>query len=75
MVVSRLAKAVAWVIVTLMNLFFVYFSLLRGLERGVQWQRIFAGACLLQIFVEIFVYEVAISTYLYFLFRLTMYVF
>lgn len=57
MVISRGAKALAWVAVILMNVFFVYFSLLRGLERGIEWQRLFLVAALIQIVIELCFYE------------------
>ena len=57
MVISRNVKAVAWVVVILMNVFFVYFALLRALERGMEWQRLFLIAALLQIFIELGFYE------------------
>jgi hypothetical protein len=57
MVISREVKALAWVVVILINLFFVYFSLLRGLERGIEWQRLFLVASLIQLLVELAFYE------------------
>lgn len=57
MVISKSVKALAWLLVILMNLFFVYFSLLRGLERGVEWQRLFLAASLIQLVVEVGFYE------------------
>jgi hypothetical protein len=57
MVVSRWVKGLAWVIVVLLNLFFVYFSMLRGLQRGTRWQNLYLMACILQLFIEMVVYE------------------
>lgn len=37
-VVTRLFKVVAWIVIILLNLFFVFFSMLRGLQRGYDWQ-------------------------------------
>ena len=44
-------------VVVLLNFFFIFFSLLRGLERGTEWQKLFAIACALQFIVEIIFYE------------------
>jgi len=56
-VVTKTVKVFAWILVACLNLFFVYFSVLRGLERGVEWQRLYLVACLMQFFIEIFFYE------------------
>ena len=55
--VSRSAKYATWAVIVLLNLFFVYFSLLRGLERGLHWQRMFLVAAIIEIFVEVFIFE------------------
>ena len=57
MVVSHGAKVFAWAIVVILNLFFVYFSMLRGMQRGQQWQMGFAMACVVQFLVEVLLYE------------------
>jgi hypothetical protein len=46
MVVSTGVKVIAWIVVILINFFFVFFSILRGLERGADWQRLFLMACI-----------------------------
>jgi hypothetical protein len=38
MVVTKYAKALGWLCVVLVNCFFVFFSMLRGLQRGLDWQ-------------------------------------
>ncbi len=38
MVISNTMKAVAWCLVIVLNLLFVYFSMLRGIQRGTAWQ-------------------------------------
>lgn len=40
-----------------LNLFFVYFSMLRGLQRGLDWQRLYCIACIIQLLVEVLLYE------------------
>jgi hypothetical protein len=39
------------------NLFFVYFSILRGIQRGQHWQKIYLFASIMQILIEIILYE------------------
>jgi hypothetical protein len=56
-VVSQWAKALAWVCVLLLNFFFVYFSMLRGLQRGLDWQRVYCVACVIQLAAEVLFYE------------------
>jgi len=56
-VVTRLAKRGAMVALVLVNFFFVYFSILRGLQRGKEWQMVYLTACLMQIAIEILFYE------------------
>lgn len=57
MVVSKSTKYFAWVVVIILNLFFVIFSMLRGMQRGLRWQEGFAIACVVQFLVEIFLFE------------------
>jgi hypothetical protein len=52
-VISKTLKSLAWVVVFVLNAFFVYFSLLRGLQRGRSWQVGYALACVLQFAVEV----------------------
>jgi hypothetical protein len=57
LVVTRLFKTLAWVFVILLNCCFIFFTMLRGLQRGDTWQRLYAIACLLQLVVEVIFYE------------------
>lgn len=57
MVVSRTVKALAWAAVIVINLFFVYFSMIRGMQRGYSWQQYFLMACVIQFLIEILLYE------------------
>ena len=57
MLISTPIKTLGWIVVALMNAFFVYFSILRGLERGLEWQKLFALACVIQLVVEVIFYE------------------
>ena len=57
MVVTNTAKVFAWALIIVMNLFFVYFSVLRGATREFAWQRNYCIACAIQLLVEIVLYE------------------
>ena len=56
-VVTKRAKTLAWFIIIVLNLYFVYFSVLRGISRSVSWQRDYVFACIFQLLVEVFLYE------------------
>ena len=56
-VVTQNAKTLAWLVVILMNLFFVYFCIISGMTREFGWQRGYVLACLLQLVIEVLVYE------------------
>ena len=56
-VVTRTAKRSAWILVIFLNIYFVYFSVLRGITRSTSWQMDYMLACIFQLFVEILVYE------------------
>jgi hypothetical protein len=60
-------KYIAWVIVIILNLFFVYFSIIRALQRGGNWQRGYAYACVFQFIVEIVLYETTECIWVHFL--------
>jgi hypothetical protein len=66
-VLSHSVKALGWACVVIMNVFFVYFSILRAYERGYAWQRMFALACLVQFLVEVIVYETTECAMVHFL--------
>lgn len=57
MIVSKTVKIVCWIVVLLLNFFFIFFAMLRGLERGQRWQTGYAVACVIQFVVEIFMFE------------------
>lgn len=38
MVVTKVSKAMAWIAIILLNLLFVYFSILKGYVKGLEWQ-------------------------------------
>mmetsp|Transcript_27249 Transcript_27249/g.46025 ORF Transcript_27249/g.46025 Transcript_27249/m.46025 type:complete len:363 (+) Transcript_27249:1704-2792(+) len=57
MVVTKMAKRVAWCVVVALNIYFVYFSVLRGITRSVSWQTDYVMVCFAELLVEIFLYE------------------
>ena len=57
MVVANWVKALTWCAVAVINLYFVYFSMLRGLERGQRWQTLYLVACIVQFVIEMLFYE------------------
>jgi hypothetical protein len=56
-VVTLLTKRLAVFALVALNAFFVYYALLTGFRRGLSWQRMFLAACIIQFFVEIFLFE------------------
>jgi hypothetical protein len=66
-VLPEYVKVVAWIVVVILNLFFVYFSLVRAMQRGYSWQILYAMACLLQFLVEVFFYETSEALLLHFI--------
>jgi hypothetical protein len=67
MVVSRGTKLFAWCLVVVLNLLFVFFSLLRGIQRGDDWQRLYLLACVVQFLVEFLFYETTECAFIHFI--------
>lgn len=67
LVVARWQKRLLWIFVLFLNLFFVYFSLLRGLQRGAAWQVQYASACALQFVVEMILFETSECVIMHFM--------
>ena len=65
-VVTKTAKRLAWLVVFVINIYFVYFSVLRGITRSTSWQVDYLLACILQLFVEIVVYETVECLWIHF---------
>eukprot|EP00603_Paraphysomonas_imperforata_P009834 CAMPEP_0114468378 /NCGR_PEP_ID=MMETSP0104-20121206/10145_1 /TAXON_ID=37642 ORGANISM="Paraphysomonas imperforata, Strain PA2" /NCGR_SAMPLE_ID=MMETSP0104 /ASSEMBLY_ACC=CAM_ASM_000202 /LENGTH=988 /DNA_ID=CAMNT_0001641949 /DNA_START=315 /DNA_END=3278 /DNA_ORIENTATION=- len=57
MVVTRTAKRLAWAAVVLINVFFVFFTVLRGMTSSVKWQQTFLFGVILQMLIEILLFE------------------
>ena len=65
-VVTKTTKRLAWLVVIVINIYFVYFSVLRGITRSTSWQVDYLLACILQLFVEILVYETVECLWIHF---------
>ena len=65
-VVTKTAKRLAWLAVIVINLYFVYFSVLRGITRSTSWQMDYLLACVFQLFVEVLVYETGECLWIHF---------
>lgn len=57
MIVTKLSKWIAWIVVILLNLFFIFFTMLKGLRRGKSWQNTYVVACIFQFLIEFLFYE------------------
>jgi hypothetical protein len=55
--VSAKAKGLAWLGVFVINLFFVYYSMMRGMIRGKSWQYAYLAGCIGQILFEVLIAE------------------
>ncbi len=53
--VSPSRKGLAWAGLVLLNLFFVYYTVLHGYVKGIAWQRAFLIACILQLLMEVLI--------------------
>lgn len=65
-VVTKTSKVLAWLAIIVANLFFVYFALLKGMARDSHWQTGYVTACILQLCVEIFLYETSECVWIHF---------
>jgi hypothetical protein len=65
-VVTKTAKRLAWIMVIFLNIYFVYFSVLRGITRSVSWQYDYLMACIFQLIVEIVIYETGECLWIHF---------
>jgi hypothetical protein len=52
-------RRVGWCLVVLINLFFVFFSVLRASQRSRSWQTQYIMACVAQFIIEVFIFESA----------------
>jgi hypothetical protein len=58
-VVTIWGRRVGWCLVILINLFFVFFAVLRASQRSRSWQNQYIVSCVAQFFMEVFIFESA----------------
>eukprot|EP01034_Spumella_vulgaris_P031902 gene31902-39415_t len=56
-VVSKYVKWVTLFLIVALNAFFMYYSLLKGISKGIHWQNQYLQGCITQLFIEIFLFE------------------
>ena len=66
-VVTKTLKVVLLIFIGMLDLFFLYFALLRSYERGAAFQRRYVMACVAQFFIEIFIFETVETLCIHFL--------
>ncbi len=65
-VVGLLTKTIAGVVLVAINFFFMYYSILRGYQKGLAWQQAFLIGCILQLIMEIFFSETLQCLYVHY---------
>jgi hypothetical protein len=65
-VVKQWQKIVSAAVLVCWNLFFIYYSILRGYQKGIAWQRAFLMACIAQGLIEIFLNETLECLYIHY---------
>jgi hypothetical protein len=56
-VVTKTMKRLAMLMLVGINFFFVYYAMLTGYRRGINWQRTYLMACIIQFVTEIVLFE------------------
>jgi hypothetical protein len=51
------SKALASAVLVLINCFFLYYAMIKGYVKGIEWQRAYMSACVIQFVMEIFLIE------------------
>jgi len=54
---SARGKLGMWCVIVGMNVFFIYYTLLKGYRRGIGWQHCYLIACITQLLAEILLFE------------------
>ena len=55
--VSARSKGLAWLCVIIINLCFIYYSMMRGIIRGKSWQYAYLAGCVAQLIFEVVIAE------------------
>jgi len=66
-VVTFFSKLLAVLVLVLLNVLFATYSVLYGFRQGLAWQRQYVSACVVQMFVEVFVNESLEVVWMHFL--------
>jgi hypothetical protein len=56
-VVSMRMKAMAVCLLVVMNVFFMYYTVVKGATKGLQWQRTFLMSFIMQLVIEVLLFE------------------
>jgi hypothetical protein len=56
-VVTRSTKVLCVLMIVAVNVFFALFTILRGYQKGLNWQMSFLKACIVQLLVEVLLFE------------------
>jgi hypothetical protein len=67
MVVTKTSKRIAWLTVIAINIYFVYFSVLRGITRSASWQMDYVLVCIAELLVEVILYETVECLWIHFM--------
>lgn len=62
--VASSTKSLSWVVIIFVNAFSVYYSVLNGFQRGLQWQKSYLIACIVQFVSEITINETMVTQHL-----------
>jgi hypothetical protein len=55
--VGRREKVLCAIILISLNVFFFYFSILRGYQKGLHWQQIYLRTCIIQVLADILIFQ------------------
>jgi hypothetical protein len=66
-IVTNLSKILAWTMVVLLNLFFVFYTLMKSTNRDQAWQQGLVIACALQLVVEVVIFETTETVYVHYI--------
>jgi hypothetical protein len=62
-VVSKAHKCVSALMLFALNVFFIYFAMLRGYQKGFNWQKAYLITCVLEVIADVLVFQTAECLY------------
>ena len=65
-VVTMRTRVLCYIFLVVINLFFAFYSILKGYQKGLDWQNSYLIACISQILVEIILFETMESIWIQF---------